>query len=33
MFRAVDVEIHHGNITEVTVYQADTYQFDEFWAT
>ena len=28
---AVDFEIHHGRITEVTVYQADTYQFDEFW--
>ena len=28
---AVDFEIHHGKITEVTVYQADTYQFDEFW--
>jgi uncharacterized protein len=29
---AVDFEIHGGKITEVTVYQADTYQFDEFWA-
>ena len=29
---AVDFEIHHGKITEVTVYQADTYKFDEFWA-
>jgi len=28
---AVDFEVHHGKITEVTVYQADTYQFDEFW--
>ena len=28
---AVDFEIHHGKITEVTVYQGDTYQFDEFW--
>jgi len=28
---AVDFEIHHGKITEVTVYQADSYQFDEFW--
>jgi len=28
---AIDFEIHHGKITEVTVYQADTYQFDEFW--
>lgn len=29
---AVDFEIHHGRTTEVTVYQADTYEFDEFWA-
>ena len=29
---AVEFEIHNGKITEVTVYQADTYQFDEFWA-
>ena len=29
---AVDFEVHHQKITEVTVYQADTYQFDEFWA-
>jgi uncharacterized protein len=28
---AVDFEIHHGRITEVTVYQADSYRFDEFW--
>ena len=28
---AVEFEIHHEKITEVTVYQADTYQFDEFW--
>ena len=28
---AVDFEIHNGKITEVTVYQADTYRFDEFW--
>jgi uncharacterized protein len=28
---AVDFEIHHAKITEVTVYQADTYTFDEFW--
>jgi ketosteroid isomerase-like protein len=27
----VDFEIHHGKITEVTVYQADTHRFDEFW--
>jgi hypothetical protein len=29
---AVDFEIHNGKITEVTVYQNDTYGFDEFWA-
>ena len=29
---AVDFEVHHGKITEVTVYQHDTYAFDEFWA-
>jgi uncharacterized protein len=28
---AVDFEIHNSKITEATVYQADTYQFDEFW--
>lgn len=28
---AVEFEIHHGKITEATVYQADAYQFDEFW--
>ncbi|HXX90962.1 MAG TPA: nuclear transport factor 2 family protein [Acidimicrobiales bacterium] len=28
----VDFEIHHQKITEVTVYHADSYQFDEFWA-
>jgi len=28
----MDFEIHHQKITEVTVYHADTYQFDEFWA-
>lgn len=28
----VDFEIHRGRITEVTVYQSDTYAFDEFWA-
>jgi hypothetical protein len=28
---ALDFEVHHGKITEVTVYQGDTYQFDEFW--
>ncbi len=29
---AVEFEVHHGKITEVTVYQHDTYAFDEFWA-
>ena len=29
---AVDFEIHQGKITEVTVYQTDTYLFDDFWA-
>jgi ketosteroid isomerase-like protein len=28
----VDFEIHHGKITEVTVYEHDAYQFDEFWS-
>lgn len=28
----VDFEIHHGKITEVTVYHGDIYHFDEFWA-
>lgn len=28
----VDFEIHRGRVTEVTVYQSDTYAFDEFWA-
>ena len=28
----LDFEIHNGKITEVTVYQADAYAFDEFWA-
>jgi len=27
----VDFEIHHQQITEVTVYHADIYEFDEFW--
>ena len=27
----IDFEIHHEKITEVTVYHADAYQFDEFW--
>jgi hypothetical protein len=29
---AVEFEIHREKITEVTVYQHDTYAFDEFWA-
>ncbi|HXY44980.1 MAG TPA: nuclear transport factor 2 family protein [Acidimicrobiales bacterium] len=28
---ALDVEFHEGKITEVTVYESDTDQFDEFW--
>ena len=28
---ALEFDIHHEQITEVTVYQADTYQFDDFW--
>lgn len=28
---AIDYEIHAGRITEVTVYQGDAYEFDEFW--
>ncbi len=28
---AVEVEVHRGKITEVTVYHHDTYAFDEFW--
>jgi hypothetical protein len=32
MASTVEFEIHHGRITEVTVYQADTYHFDEFWS-
>lgn len=27
----VDFEIHHGRVTEVSVYQSDTYAFDAFW--
>ena len=27
----LDFEIHHEQITEITVYQADAYEFDEFW--
>jgi ketosteroid isomerase-like protein len=33
MASAVEFEIHHGKITEVTVYHADTYHFDEFWSS
>jgi ketosteroid isomerase-like protein len=32
MASAVDFEIHQGKITEVTVYHADPYHFDEFWS-
>jgi hypothetical protein len=32
MASTVEFEIHQGKITEVTVYQADTYHFDEFWS-
>ena len=28
---ALDFEVHHGRITEVSVYQQDGYAFDEFW--
>ncbi len=28
---ALDFEIHHGRVTEVTVYHHDLYRFDEFW--
>lgn len=27
----VDFEIHYEKITEVTVYHANMYEFDEFW--
>jgi ketosteroid isomerase-like protein len=29
---ALDFEIHHGKVTEVTVYHQDLYRFDEFWS-
>lgn len=32
MASAIEFEIHRGKITEVTVYHADTYHFDDFWA-
>lgn len=32
MASTVEFEIHQGKITEVTVYHADTYHFDEFWS-
>ena len=28
---ALDFEIHNGRITEISVYQQDSYAFDEFW--
>jgi hypothetical protein len=31
MASTVELEIHQGKITEVTVYHADTYHFDELW--
>ena len=33
MASTVEFEIHQGKITEVTVYHADTYHFDEFWSS
>jgi ketosteroid isomerase-like protein len=33
MASAVEFEVHQGKITEVTVYHADTYHFDQFWAS
>jgi ketosteroid isomerase-like protein len=32
MASVVEFEIHHGRISEVTVYHEDTYHFDEFWS-
>lgn len=32
LLAAVDFEIHYGKITEVSVYHADTYRFDEFFS-
>jgi hypothetical protein len=32
MASTVEFETHQGKITEVTVYQAETYHFDEFWS-
>jgi ketosteroid isomerase-like protein len=29
---ALEFEFHQGKVTEITVYQADTYRFDEFWS-
>lgn len=29
---AVDYEIHAGRVTEVSVFQSDTYAWDEFWS-
>jgi ketosteroid isomerase-like protein len=33
MASTAEFEIHQGRITEVTVYHADTYHFDEFWSS
>ena len=27
-----DFEVHHDRITEVEIYQSDTYRWDEFWS-
>jgi ketosteroid isomerase-like protein len=32
MASVIEFEIHHGKISEVTVYHEDTYHFDEFWS-
>ncbi|HET6953739.1 MAG TPA: nuclear transport factor 2 family protein [Acidimicrobiales bacterium] len=32
LLAAVDFEVHYGKITEVSVYHADTYRFDEFFS-
>ena len=29
---AVEFEIHHGKVTEATVFHSDAYQFDAFWS-
>jgi ketosteroid isomerase-like protein len=32
MASAAEFEIHRGRITEVSIYHADMYHFDEFWS-